>query len=100
MVSAGKRKRAPRAKRIFSGSCDNNSGETWADQRYSFARRDLVYLVKYATAKVECAVGILNQIASAEIGPEGIQTLMEELGLDMEESRRLLLLHGSVRNYL
>lgn len=29
-------------------------GETWEDQRYSFARRDLVYLVKYATAKVAC----------------------------------------------
>lgn len=29
-------------------------GETWEDQRYSYARRDLIYLVKYATAKVAC----------------------------------------------
>ncbi len=29
-------------------------GETWDDQRYSYLRRDLVYLIKYAAAKVEC----------------------------------------------
>jgi|GEM_PF-4885105 len=29
-------------------------GETWNDQRYSYLRRDLVYLVKYAAAKVAC----------------------------------------------
>ena len=32
-------------------------GETWDDQRYSYLRRDLLYLMKYATAKVACKTG-------------------------------------------
>lgn len=30
------------------------NGETWEDQYRSYARRDLIQLVKYATAKMEC----------------------------------------------
>jgi len=41
-------------------------------------------------------------IAAMQIGkmPPTIATIRHELGLDLEESRRLLLLHGSVRNAL
>lgn len=31
-----------------------SGGETWDDQRYSYIRRDLLYLMQYATAKVAC----------------------------------------------
>jgi len=40
------------------------------------------------------------QLTNAKLVERGSRMISEELGLDMEESRRLLLLHGSVRNAL
>jgi N-acetylmuramic acid 6-phosphate etherase len=40
------------------------------------------------------------QLTNAKLVERGSRMIREELGLEMEESRRLLLLHGSVRNVL
>jgi N-acetylmuramic acid 6-phosphate etherase len=40
------------------------------------------------------------QLTNAKLVERGSRMISEELGLDMEESKRLLLLHGSVRNVL
>jgi N-acetylmuramic acid 6-phosphate etherase len=40
------------------------------------------------------------QLTNAKLVERGSRMISEELGLDMEESKRLLLLHGSVRNAL
>jgi N-acetylmuramic acid 6-phosphate etherase len=40
------------------------------------------------------------QLTNAKLVERGSRMISEELGLDREESRRLLLLHGSVRNVL
>jgi N-acetylmuramic acid 6-phosphate etherase len=40
------------------------------------------------------------QLTNAKLIERGSRMISEELGLEMEESRRLLLLHGSVRNVL
>lgn len=40
------------------------------------------------------------QLTNAKLVERGSRMISEELGLDMDESRRLLLLHGSVRNAL
>jgi len=40
------------------------------------------------------------QLTNAKLVERGSRMISEELGLEMEESRRLLLLHGSVRNVL
>ena len=40
------------------------------------------------------------QLTNAKLVIRGSRMISEELGLDMEESKRLLLLHGSVRNAL
>jgi N-acetylmuramic acid 6-phosphate etherase len=40
------------------------------------------------------------QLTNAKLVDRGSRMISEELGLDKEESRRLLLLHGSVRNVL
>ena len=40
------------------------------------------------------------QLTNAKLVERGSRMISEELGLDAEESRRLLLLHGSVRNVL
>jgi len=40
------------------------------------------------------------QLTNAKLVDRGSRMISEELGLDLEESRRLLLLHGSVRNAL
>ena len=40
------------------------------------------------------------QLTNAKLVQRGSRMISEELGLDMEESKRLLLLHGSVRNAL
>ena len=40
------------------------------------------------------------QLTNAKLVERGSRMISEELGTDMEESRRLLLLHGSVRNAL
>lgn len=40
------------------------------------------------------------QLTNAKLVERGSRMISEELGLDMDESRRLLLLHGSVRNVL
>ena len=40
------------------------------------------------------------QLTNAKLVQRGSRMISEELGLDLEESKRLLLLHGSVRNAL
>jgi len=40
------------------------------------------------------------QLTNAKLVDRGSRMISDELGLDLEESRRLLLLHGSVRNVL
>jgi N-acetylmuramic acid 6-phosphate etherase len=40
------------------------------------------------------------QLTNQKLVERGSKMIMEELGLDFEESRRLLLLHGSVRNVI
>ena len=40
------------------------------------------------------------QLTNAKLIERGARMISEELGLEKEESRRLLLLHGSVRNVL
>ncbi len=40
------------------------------------------------------------QLTNAKLVERGSRMISEELGLDREESKRLLLLHGSVRNVL
>ncbi len=40
------------------------------------------------------------QLTNAKLVERGSRMISEELGLDTEESRRLLLLHGSVREVL
>jgi N-acetylmuramic acid 6-phosphate etherase len=40
------------------------------------------------------------QLTNAKLVERGSRMISEELGLNMEESKRLLLLHGSVRNVL
>ncbi len=40
------------------------------------------------------------QLTNAKLVERGSRMISEELGLEMEESRRLLLIHGSVRNVL
>lgn len=40
------------------------------------------------------------QLTNQKLVERGTRMIGDELGLDLEESRRLLLLHGSVRNVL
>jgi N-acetylmuramic acid 6-phosphate etherase len=40
------------------------------------------------------------QLSNAKLVDRGTRMISEELGLEPEESKRLLLLHGSVRNVL
>jgi hypothetical protein len=43
-------------------------GETWEDQRYSYLRRDLAYLIMYAAAKVACKTADWDYGSLAPIG--------------------------------
>ena len=52
-------------------------GETWDDQVYSYLRRDYVYLIKYATAKVECKTADWDY---GNFAPLGLGDMSEEDG--------------------